>query len=342
MIIRLPIDIKSLYVNIKNDNKTGHTATVATPLRQGQSIHEELAKIKDIPEKLSQNSREELISQILSKSRAEAIIPNIYVFEKLMVNGEPLEGVPAFCMYIREETDPSNVHCGRQKIHYPPSLNFDDTEIAIDNKKVMNAISTALKDYAFIIEAFEYDTETEFLNFDALVVGENGIPYSKVFMNKKGTGNKFTSVFSESVENYDMEIIALREHLGYENVGPENYEIIQGKNRAAALSRIMTYYEKLADCKTRCLIEDYPYALYDFEIRYGNKKEYVIVRNTSTKLTYFTLPYAKIRFCMDYKDKVKLALVKDINGNPDIEWFTSDEINMMNKSISSVVYEKRG
>ena len=342
MIIRLPIDIKSLYANIKNDNKTGHTATVATPLRQGQSIHEELAKIKDIPEKLSQNSREELTSQILSKSRAEAIIPNIYVFEKLMVNGEPLEDVPAFCMYIREETDPSNVHCGRQKVHYPPSLNYDDAEIEIDNKKVMNAISTALKDYAFIIEAFEYNTETEFLNFDALIVGENDIPYSKVFMNKKGTGNKFTSVFSESVENYDMEIIALREHLGYENVGPENYEIIQEKNRAAALSRIMTYYEKLADCKTRCLVEDYPYALYDFEIRNGDKKEYVIVRNTSTKLTYFTLPYAKIRFCMDYKDKVKLALVKDINGNPDIEWFTSDEINMMNKSISSVVYEKRG
>ena len=35
-IIRLPIDTKSLYFNIKNDNKTGHTATVATPLKQGR------------------------------------------------------------------------------------------------------------------------------------------------------------------------------------------------------------------------------------------------------------------------------------------------------------------
>ena len=37
-VIRLPIDTKSLYFNIKNDNKTGHTATVATPLKQGASI----------------------------------------------------------------------------------------------------------------------------------------------------------------------------------------------------------------------------------------------------------------------------------------------------------------
>ena len=32
MIIRLPIDIKLLYLNIKNDNESGHTATVATSL----------------------------------------------------------------------------------------------------------------------------------------------------------------------------------------------------------------------------------------------------------------------------------------------------------------------
>ena len=49
MIIRLPIDIKSLYLNIKNDNESGHTATVATPLKQYGSVHEELLPIFDIP-----------------------------------------------------------------------------------------------------------------------------------------------------------------------------------------------------------------------------------------------------------------------------------------------------
>ena len=50
MIIRMPIDLKSLYLNIRNDNKTGHTPTVATPLRQGSPIHPEIAQIQNIPE----------------------------------------------------------------------------------------------------------------------------------------------------------------------------------------------------------------------------------------------------------------------------------------------------
>ena len=53
MIIRLPIDVKSLYYNIKNDNETGHTATVSTPIRNGSSVDEELVKIFCIPENIS-------------------------------------------------------------------------------------------------------------------------------------------------------------------------------------------------------------------------------------------------------------------------------------------------
>lgn len=342
MIIRLPIDIKSLYANIKNDNQSGHTATVATPLKQGASIHEELAKILEIPEGVSSSTKEEMAIQILSKSRAEAIIPRIYVFDKIMVNGIELTDIPSFCIYIREETDPQNVHCGRQKVHYPPSFNYCDENVEVDNKKVMTAVSAILHDYAFIIEAFEYDTESKVLNFDALIVGENGIPYSKVFLNKKGTGNKFTSVFTESVENYDTEIIALREKLGYEAVGPENYQEIQAQNKELASNIVLENLKSEGNKCIRCLADDYPYALYDFSIQNGQKKTYVIVRNTATKLSYFLLPYGKIRFCMDYQKEVKVALVKDINGNPQIEWFTADDINMMNKSINTVIYEKRG
>lgn len=342
MIIRLPIDIKSLYMNIKNDNQSGHTATVATPLKQGSAVHEELAKILDIPEVEYLSTKEELTSQILSKSRAAAIIPKIYVFDKLTINKEPLENTPSFCMYIREETDPSNVHCGRQKVHYPPSLNFADENVEIDNKKVMNAISAKLMNYAYIIEAFEYDTETKSLNFDALVVGENDIPYSKVFLNKKGTGNKFTNAFAESVENYDTEIIALREHLGYDNVGPDNYQDIQKSNRDIALNIVLKTLHANEINAIRNLIDDYPYSLYDLETINKGVKEYILIRFTSTKLSYFTLPYAKIKFGMDYKEKVKIALVKDVNGEPYVEWYSSDDLNMMNKSINSIVYEKRG
>lgn len=342
MIIRLPIDIKSLYANIKNDNKSGHTATVATPLRQGASIHEELARIVEIPEGISQFTKEEIATQILSKSRAEAIIPNIFVFNRIAVNGIEINEIPCFCMYIREETDSQNVHCGRQKVHYPPSLNYSDVDIEIDNKKVMTAISNQLHDYAFIVEAFEYDTDSGVLNFDVLVVGENGIPYSKVFLNKKGTGNKFTAFFTESVENYDTEIIALRDNLGYDAVGPENYQEVQAKNKELAYKVVIDELNAEGKKDIRCLADDYPYSLYDFEVRDGQKKEYVIVRHTATKLSYFQLPYGKIKFCMDFQNEVKVILVNNINDNPKVEWFTTDNINMMNKSINSVIYEKRG
>ena len=129
--IRLPIDTKSLYFNIKNDNKTGHTATVATPLKQGASVRQELMQIVTIPENINSFSRESLISQILSKSRADAKINHVFLFDRISVNGKLLGQTPLFCMYIREETSPNNIHFGRQKLHYPPSLVFEDLDIHI-------------------------------------------------------------------------------------------------------------------------------------------------------------------------------------------------------------------
>ena len=97
-IIRLPIDTKSLYFNIKNDNKTGHTATVATPLKQGASVRQELAQITGIPENIGSVSRELLISQILSKSRADAQINKVFLFDRISVNGRLIGNTPSFCM----------------------------------------------------------------------------------------------------------------------------------------------------------------------------------------------------------------------------------------------------
>ena len=96
--IRLPIDTKSLYFNIKNDNQSGHTATVATPLKQGKAVHDELAQIYDLPENVEIRSREGIIAKILKNSRAEAIIPYVYVFNKISVNGEIIEDIPAMCI----------------------------------------------------------------------------------------------------------------------------------------------------------------------------------------------------------------------------------------------------
>lgn len=341
-VIRLPIDIKSLYFNIKNDNESGHTATVATPLKQGASIHTELAKIRNIPENINAFSKDRLIDQILSKSRAAAKITDVFVFDKISVNGIRVNCEESFCIYIREETDPKNVHCGRQKVHYPPSLKYSDSDIEINNRKVVDAISETLFGYAYIVEAFEYDGDSKTLNFDALIVGENGIPYSKVFLNKKGVGNKFSSVFNEFADTYDFEIIALREHLGFDRVGPNNYMDIVNENKKTALTVVVEALTIAGVALTRKIAEEYPYSLYDIEYVLNGKKNYVIVRFTSTKITTFSLPYNKIKFCNDYGDSVKVALVTDINGACNVSWFSSNDLNSMKKAINSIIYTSGG
>jgi hypothetical protein len=61
-VIRLPIDTKSLHCNIKNDNKNGHTATVATPLKQGSSYDRELGRIFEIPKYKNFDTNHNLIN----------------------------------------------------------------------------------------------------------------------------------------------------------------------------------------------------------------------------------------------------------------------------------------
>ena len=342
MVIRMPLDLKSLYLNIKNDNQTGHTATVATPLKQGKSVHAELAQILNIPENINHTSREGLVSQILAKSRAEAKITNVFVFDKLTANGMPIQCDASFCVYIREETGTGNVHMGRQKVHYPTSLNYSDIDIEISNRKVMDAISEMLRSYAFIVEAFEYHTTTGILNFDIVIVGEKDIPYSKVFRNKKGVGNKFSSVFNEFADIYDSEIIALREHLGYDNVYPENFTDVIEENKRIALDVIRDSLSALGKTNIRILSEAYPYALYDIEYREGNQKKYIIVRFTSTRIRYFNLPHFKIKFCNDFPQDTAIALITNINEDPEVRWYTITDLNSMGKAINSITYTDRG
>lgn len=338
-IIRLPIDVKSLYFNIKNDNETGHTPTVATPLKQGASIHEELARIVEIPENIDSHDREELISKIQSKSRVQAKINNIFVFDRIAVNGILLEGVPSFCMYIREETDPKNVHYGRQKVHYPISLVFEDTNI--HNKNVLKAISDYLCNYAFLVEAFEYDQENQVLNFDITIVGEENIPYSKVFINRRGVGNKFTSYFSEVSDVYDLEIIALRERHGYDAVAPDNFNDVTNENILIARSIVVDYLKEHNAKHVRVLKEEYPYSLYDIQYSVDGKRKYAIIKQTATKSKYFNLSLSRIQFCNDFADFVKVFLVTDVNGVPQICTYDISEMNKLDKTINSITYKDR-
>ena len=338
MIIRLPIDIKSLYLNIKNDNESGHTATVATPLKQYGAVHEELMPILDIPDNINLISKEDLIGSILSKSRAEARIVKVCVFDKISVNGIPIQDVPSYCIYVREETATTNVHCGRQKIHYPTTLSFSDSEVEISNKLVMKAISEALNNYAFIVEAFEYDTQTATLNFDAIIVGENDIPYSKVFINKRGVGSKYTRIFNEDADSYDMEIISLREHLGYASVTADNYGEIIASNKDVARTLVEGLLLRQGANNIKRLYEEYPYSIYDLEYTMNGKKRYVIINQTATNKVYFNLSAKKIEFLNFFENDTTLYLVTNVVGDAEVKIFTPNDLYEMNKRIQSVMY----
>lgn len=340
-ILRLSIDTKSLYYNIKNDNQTGHTATVATPIKQGAAIRPELQMLSQIPESICPSSRESLISQILSNSRAKAKINSVYVFNRVAVNGHLLNNMPSYCMYVREETDRNSVHFGRQKLHYPLSLAFEDINTCIDNKTIISAISKHLNNYAFIVEAFEYDTDNNILNFDATIVGNNQVPYSKVFINRRGVGNKFSMMIADNTDNYDTEIIALREHLGYDNVTPDNYGNIVADNCILARDAVANYLSDMQAENIRLLKNEYPYSIYDIEYRISGNKKYAIVQQTATREKAFTLSTEKIQFINVFSENTFLFLVTDICDGKKIFAYSASDINSLGKSIASIRFEDR-
>lgn len=334
--IRLPLDAKSLYLNIANDNESGHTATVATPLLQGKEMVAKLAHVYDIPENVTRRTREGVTSFLLEKSRAEARIQKVFVFDKITVNHIPVEAGASYCIYIREETGKNNVHCGRLKIHYPIKVAYSDDDVDIDNRAVMTAVSKALGDFAFVVNAFEYDARTSVLNFDATIVGTKGIPYSKVFVNRKGGGSKYTDLGKGVSASYDTEIIPLREALGYENVSTENFESVQQSNRAKALA---VSRKHISDCGGTSIVnfsEDFPGALYDFSYVQGGRKHFAIVRFTASKVKYFDLSGNEMTFCRTFPGYVHVLVVTDVLGEPRVSSYDADGLDEMNKAINSV------
>ena len=64
---------------------------------------------------------------------------------------------------------------------------------------------------------------------------------------------------------YDSEIIALREHLGYDNVSTENFVEVMENNHKIALGVVEENLRAQGIQSIRFLSGEYPYALYDIE-----------------------------------------------------------------------------
>lgn len=333
--IRLPIDTKSLYFNIKNDNLSGHTPTVATPLKKTFKNNKLEDILKITSKEIDISLKRELIAILVKHSKTKVLIKKMYSFDKISVNGKLIDIDCSFGCYIKEEIDETKVQFGRLKLHYPSKLIYSDEEININNRKIYKKISEVLNNYAFIVQAFEYDEKKDILNFDALIVGENNIPYSKVFINEKGVGNKFNEIFNENADDYDREIISLRKIYG-EKVNPFNYMEYFRNLKVKA-------HDIISDKINKPLINvsfEFPYSLFDFYYYENNTKKYGILRITTTKNLYFNISFIQQIFLSKNSDDVKVFLVRDILGNPKIEIIDYDRINNMSMSINSIKYEE--
>ncbi len=336
----LPINKKSLFLNILNDNERGHTATVSTPIKQGNSVNKQLMKIYKIPKKIDFNAKPLLVDELIKNSKSKIKIKNVFVFNKISVNGKMIEnGKVFYCMYIKEEVDSSKAQFGRIKLHYPLSLKYEDDDIIIDNKRIIKLISKKICDYAFIVNSFEYDLESEILNFNVTIIGENGIPYSKVFINNKGVGNKFNGIFNEVAESYDMEIISLRNKYGQE-IGPNNYLEYMEISKAKAVLEAEKYIRREYKNNIKNISALYPYSLYDIECRKENKTIYYLIFYTTSNNEYFNISSKKLKFINDFKNDVELLIITNILDKLKISKYTINQILSFSKSINSIMFRK--
>ena len=97
----LPIDTKSLYFNIKNDNLKGHTPTVATPLKKTYKNF----KLEDIlllkSKEIDITNKSELIELLVKHSKSKVLIKNVYEFKRLSVNGKQINVDCSFGLYVK-------------------------------------------------------------------------------------------------------------------------------------------------------------------------------------------------------------------------------------------------
>ena len=340
--IVLPIDTKSFYFNIKNDNISGHTATVATPIKQGNSINEKLMQVYKIPMQIDFQSKPELVNELTKNSKSQIKITNVFSFKKIRVNGKKVQTSKSFCFYIKEEIDPGKVQYGRLKLHYPLSLKYEDNDIAIDNKSIINSISDCLHEYAFIVTAFEYDFDEDYLNFKVTIIGENSIPYSKVFINNKGTGNKYTSIFNEYADSYDMEIISLKKFYNKynETIDPRNYREAISKNDFIADSIVENNLVEKGFKNIKNVGSEFTYSLYDFSYEENDRVKFLMIFNTATSNKYFNISSKKLKFLNDFSDDTKIILITNILDDPQIYEYNISDINSFSKSINSLMLVK--
>lgn len=334
--IYIPIDSKSLFINIYNDNESGHTPTVCTPIIQGKSLHEEVERIFRIPHQIDFNSDDKLTDFLNKSSKSTTKVTNVFLFSRITVNGLKVNNDKNFCMYVKEEIDPDKVQFGRKKLHYPTTIKYNGN-FEFDNRYVITKISAALNNYAYVVRGFYYDFDSDILDFDVDIVGYNDIPYSKVFISNKGTGNKYIQDFHDTFDNYDIESIALKKKFNFNYVNPENYLERLAEMKQKAYELLTSHFEKIS---FKFASEEYPYSLFDtIHIEKGIKR-YGIISYSSTKEFYFNFSIKQWQFINDFSQYIDFYMINEVYDDYKITKLNYDEILELNRGITSLRFKK--
>lgn len=329
------IDEKSLFIGVKNDYSRGQSPTVHTPLNQScdekkwrNDIYDFIKgygddNIDGIPEML----RERCLRKTTSK--ASCRIDKLFVFSKFSLDGEPFEAENSFAMYVKEEISKNivkrdgktteNTHLGRQKLHYPISLTYSSDGYNIDNRKVLNKILERNGGFAYVVNGFDYDTNTKVLNFRTTMIGPEGVLLSNVFKRKKGVGVKllvddigldnplFTSTKKVLTKEENDAFIA-------------TLEKIQRTSRSNGLigeEYVYDNLERIIGTKpedSRHISKLYPQSPYDIECKVNGEIKYIEVKSTKTNKKIFYMSRGERKFMDKYDQHYLLILVTNVNS----------------------------
>lgn len=331
------IDEKSLFRGVKNDYKKGQSATVHTPLNQSQDKTQWRNDIYDFLERCESEYKVESLPEILKEkclkkttSKASGKIVHFCVFSNFALDGIPFDADSSFAMYVKEETSKSivrrngvtaaNTHLGRQKLHYPIAFAHISDGYNIDNRKVLDKILEVNGGFAYVVDGFEYDTETKVLNFKTTIIGIEGVFLSNVFKRKKGVGLKLLvdgiGMDRSSLISTTKKILTEAENKAFF----ETLDRIQESNRSNGQLGEEYVYDNIkkilgAEPEEKIHIsKKYPQSPFDIECVVDGEKKYIEVKSTGGEKKVFYMSKGERKFMDKYEQCYLLVLVTNVKS----------------------------
>ena len=264
-------------------------------------------------------------------SKASSIIVGFFVFSKFALDGKPFEANRSFAMYVKKETSENiiqrngeitgNTHLGREKLHYPISLSYITDGYNIDNKIVLDKILEMNGGFAYVVNGFDVDTETNTLNFKTTMIGPEGVLLSNVFKRKKGVGVKLLvdgiSLDKSSIISTSTKILTKEENEAFIST----LEKIQRSSRLSGAMGEDYVYENIEKIigiipeEKRHISKLYPLSPYDIECKVNGKTIYIEVKSTKDSKKTFYMSKGERKFMDKYEQHYLLVLVTNVISN---------------------------